>query len=94
MQLEGITFLAGYNSDFPAPPSIGQIGCPYPVEGTVFDLMFDAKQRSFWRPWTEIIKHSECPETTNISSILVPTVESARWEKEEGQFWVRLGEFT
>ncbi|KAK8378939.1 hypothetical protein O3P69_009581 [Scylla paramamosain] len=70
----------GYNSDFPLPASIGQIGCPYPVEGTVFDLMFDAKQRSFWRPWTEVIKHAECPETTSISTILVPTVESARLE--------------
>ncbi|XP_050730386.1 dynein axonemal heavy chain 7-like [Eriocheir sinensis] len=70
----------GYNPDFPAPASVGQIGCPYPVECTVFDLMFDAKQRSFWRPWTEVIKHAECPETTNISTILVPTVESARLE--------------
>ncbi|ROT81735.1 hypothetical protein C7M84_025094 [Penaeus vannamei] len=57
---------------------IEQIGCPYPGDGSVFDVLFDAKQRSFWRPWTDVIKHTEIEETTKISSLLVPTVESAR----------------
>lgn len=64
--------------EYPTPASIGQIGCPYPVEGSVFDVMFDPKQRSFWRPWTDVIKHAEIPETTKISSLLIPTIESAR----------------
>nr|XP_045615668.1 dynein axonemal heavy chain 7-like isoform X1 [Procambarus clarkii] len=68
----------GYNADHPAPSSIGQIGCPYPAEGSVFDVMFDAKQRSYWRPWTDVVKHAEITETSQISTILVPTIESVR----------------
>ncbi|XP_064087240.1 dynein axonemal heavy chain 3-like [Macrobrachium nipponense] len=70
----------GYNKNFPAPDSIEQIGCPYPAEGSVFDVVFDAKQRSFWRPWTDIIKHTEIPETTKIATLLVPTIECTRLE--------------
>ncbi|KAK3858557.1 hypothetical protein Pcinc_035261, partial [Petrolisthes cinctipes] len=70
----------GYINEYPTPSSIGQIGCPYPVESSVFDVMFDPKQRSFWRPWTDIIKHAEIPETTKISSLQIPTIESARLE--------------
>ncbi|XP_063589657.1 dynein axonemal heavy chain 12-like [Penaeus indicus] len=68
----------GYIRKHPTPSMIEQIGCPYPGDGSVFDVLFDAKQRSFWRPWTDVIKHTEIQETTKISSLLVPTVESAR----------------
>ncbi|XP_047480638.1 dynein axonemal heavy chain 7-like [Penaeus chinensis] len=68
----------GYIRQHPTPSMIEQIGCPYPGDGSVFDVLFDAKQRSFWRPWTDVIKHTEIQETTKISSLLVPTVESAR----------------
>ncbi|KAK7080901.1 Dynein heavy chain 12, axonemal [Halocaridina rubra] len=70
----------GYNKKYPPPASIEQIGCPYPADGSIFDVIFDAKQRSFWRPWTDIIKHTEIPETTKIASILVPTIESTKLE--------------
>ncbi|XP_068243599.1 uncharacterized protein [Palaemon carinicauda] len=70
----------GYNKNYPAPDSIEQIGCPYPAEGSVFDVVFDAKQRSFWRPWTDIIKHTEIPETTKIATLLVPIIECTRLE--------------
>ncbi|XP_037781160.1 dynein heavy chain 12, axonemal-like [Penaeus monodon] len=68
----------GYIRQHPTPSMIEQIGCPYPGDGSVFDVLFDAKQRSFWRPWTDVIKHTEIQETTKISTLLVPTVESAR----------------
>ncbi|XP_042868647.1 dynein axonemal heavy chain 12-like [Penaeus japonicus] len=66
----------GYIREYPTPSMIEQIGCPYPGDGSVFDVLFDAKQRSFWRPWTDVIKHTEIQETTKISTLLVPTVES------------------
>jgi len=63
-----------------APPSVGKVECPIPPEGKVYDYVFEKKGRGKWTRWLDLIKDKGInPNVKQLSEIIVPTVDTARY---------------
>ena len=70
----------GKRSDCPLPKSLnGKFDSLPPVEGLIFEFVFDFKARGQWKHWNDIIKNSEIEELYNYQDVMVPTIDSARY---------------
>jgi dynein heavy chain len=70
----------GKNLQHPLPPTLnGKFDALPPVEGVLFDFVFDFRARGQWKHWNDIIKNTDVPEIYNIDELLVPTIDSARY---------------
>ena len=62
------------------PSAVGKIECPLPVEGKVYDYLFEQKGRGKWIPWLDLIKDKSIdPNIKHLSEIIVPTLDTARY---------------
>ena len=50
-----------------------------PVEGLIFEFVFDFKARGQWKHWNDIIKNMEIEDMYNYQDVLVPTMDSSRY---------------
>jgi len=67
----------GYDEYIPKRrPSL--VVLPMPVEGTVYDYVFD-KSSLGWKKWDETIPELQIPADARFSNIIVPTKDSARY---------------
>ncbi|XP_075239189.1 dynein axonemal heavy chain 7-like isoform X2 [Convolutriloba macropyga] len=74
--------MSGKGEDVPPIPAcIGKIDIPFPEQGTVFDYVYECKNKGRWMHWNETIRGIEVggPDSnTPLHEILVPTVDTAR----------------
>ena len=67
-------------AEFPLPKSLnGKFDSLPPVEGLIFEFVFDFKARGQWKHWNDIIKNMEIEEHYNYQDVLVPTIDSSRY---------------
>ena len=67
-------------AEFPLPKSLnGKFDSLPPVEGLIFEFVFDFKARGQWKHWNDIIKNLEIEDLYNFEDVLVPTVDSSRY---------------
>ena len=70
----------GKSHTYPLPPSLnGKFDALPPVEGIIFDFVFDFKARGQWKHWNDVIKNYEIPEVYDVSNLLIPTIDSSRY---------------
>ena len=69
----------GKNDAYPFPSNIGRWECHLPADGTLYDYVYEYKQRGQWRQWAESIRNIPLPETGSLKDLIVPTVETARY---------------
>ena len=50
------------------------------VQGLIFEFVFDFKARGQWKHWNDIIKNTEIEDLYNYHDLLVPTIDSARYQ--------------
>ena len=68
------------SAEYPLPKSLnGKFDSLPPVEGQIFDFVFDFKARGQWKHWNDIIKNTEIDDLYNFQDVLVPTIDSARY---------------
>ena len=61
-------------------PALIKIDCSIPVEGQVYDYLFEQKGRGKWIPWLDLIKHTTIDQNIKqLSAIIVPTLDTARY---------------
>ena len=46
----------------------------------IFEFVFDFKARGQWKHWNDIIKNTEIEDLYNYHDLLVPTIDSARYQ--------------
>ncbi|RKO94242.1 dynein heavy chain and region D6 of dynein motor-domain-containing protein [Blyttiomyces helicus] len=69
---------AGSNPSAPVPPNF-TLEAPVP-EGSIYDFVFDRADGGKWRPWVETIPADfNIPSKAKYDSILVPTIDTARY---------------
>ena len=67
-------------AEFPLPKSLnGKFDSLPPVEGLIFEFVFDFKARGQWKHWNDIIKNMEIEDMYNYHDVLVPTIDSSRY---------------
>ena len=67
-------------AEFPLPKSLnGKFDSLPPVEGLIFEFVFDFKARGQWKHWNDIIKNMEIEDLYNFQDVLVPTIDSSRY---------------
>ena len=67
-------------AEFPLPKSLnGKFDSLPPVEGLIFEFVFDFKARGQWKHWNDIIKNMELEDNYNYKNVLVPTIDSSRY---------------
>ncbi|KAF2362403.1 Dynein heavy chain ATP-binding dynein motor region D5 [Trinorchestia longiramus] len=64
--------------EHPPPPALSSVSIPYPADGNVLDVMFDWRQRSLWRAWTDASKNASLEDSLRAPHMLVTTPESFR----------------
>ena len=70
----------GKSHQHPLPPSLnGKFDALPPLEGVMFDFVFDFKARGQWKHWNDIIKNSEIDEVYDVQNLLVPTIDNYRY---------------
>ena len=70
----------GKSQGYPLPQSLnGKFDALPPVEGVIFDFVFDFKARGQWKHWNDVIKNTEIPDVYNVSNLLIPTIDSSRY---------------
>ena len=70
----------GKNLECPLPPSLnGKFDALPPLEGIIFEFVFDFKARGQWKHWNDVIKNYEISERFDIDDNLIPTIDSARY---------------
>jgi dynein heavy chain len=70
----------GKRADCPLPKSLnGKFDALPPIEGLIFEFVFDFKARGQWKHWNDIIKNMEIEDLYNYHEVLVPTIDSARY---------------
>ena len=68
------------NTECPLPPSLnGKFDALPPVEGVIFDFLFDFKARGQWKHWNDVIKNTDIPDAYDVSNLLIPTIDSCRY---------------
>ena len=67
-------------AEYPLPKSLnGKFDSLPPVEGLIFEFVFDFKARGQWKHWNDIIKNMEIEDMYNYNDVLVPTIDSSRY---------------
>ena len=67
-------------AEYPLPKSLnGKFDSLPPVEGLIFEFVFDFKARGQWKHWNDIIKNMEIEDMYNYHDVLVPTIDSSRY---------------
>ena len=67
-------------AEYPLPKSLnGKFDSLPPVEGLIFEFVFDFKARGQWKHWNDIIKNMEIEDLYNYQDVLVPTIDSSRY---------------
>ena len=57
----------------------GKVECPLPLEGLVYDYMFEMKGHGKWTPWLDLVKDRSIDTSIiHLSEIIVPTLDTAR----------------
>ncbi|XP_021930622.1 dynein heavy chain 12, axonemal isoform X3 [Zootermopsis nevadensis] len=74
------TLWKGLNPDYPIPESLEKVDISIPGEGTLYDYTYNFKQKGSWKYWPEILKTVTAVEKINIYQMLIPTVESMRYQ--------------
>ena len=70
----------GKSHQHPLPPSLnGKFDALPPVEGVMFDFVFDFKARGQWKHWNDIIKNTEVADVWDVQNLLVSTIDNARY---------------
>jgi dynein heavy chain len=49
-----------------------------PTEGTLYDYMFNFKQKGSWKYWPDVLKAVQLVEMTDIQHMLISTAETLR----------------
>ena len=73
-----LMFFTEENEEFPLPASVGKVDVYIPSEGTLYDYIYQFKQRGTWKFWPDLLKEIKTQETINIEQTVVPTIESVR----------------
>ena len=73
------SILTGKNESFPYPTSAGRWECHLPSDGTLYDYVYEYKQRGQWRQWAEMIRNETIPEDKSLKDLIIPTVDTARF---------------
>ena len=82
MSLSGIReiIFGKRTAEFPLPKSLnGKFDSLPPVEGQIFEFVFDFKARGQCKHWNDIIKNMEIEDLYNFQDVLVPTIDSSRY---------------
>ena len=80
MSLSGIReiIFGKRTAEFPLPKSLnGKFDSLPPVEGQIFEFVFDFKARGQCKHWNDIIKNMEIEDLYNFQDVLVPTIDSS-----------------
>ena len=73
------SLLTGKNEAFPFPSSSGRWECHLPADGTLYDYVYEYKQRGQWRQWAETVRNEIIPEDKPLKELIIPTVDTARF---------------
>jgi len=73
------SLLTGKNESYPYPTTSGRWECHLPADGTVYDYVYEYKQRGQWRQWAETIRNEVIPEDKPLRELIIPTVDTARF---------------
>lgn len=73
------SLLTGKNESFPYPAGAGRWECHLPADGTLYDYVYEYKQRGQWRQWAEMIRNESIPEDKSLKDLIIPTVDTARF---------------
>ncbi|KAK6642963.1 hypothetical protein RUM43_004465 [Polyplax serrata] len=68
------------NDTYPVPESLGKIDISIPGEGLLHDYCYVFKAKGSWKYWPEALKSEKLEETINISQMLVPTVDTVKYQ--------------
>nr|CAH7712442.1 unnamed protein product [Callosobruchus chinensis] len=69
----------GQNEEFPYPDCLEKLDVSIPVDGLIYDHQFLYKQRGAWKLQQDLLKAEAITESTYMSEILVPTVDTLRY---------------
>lgn len=64
----------------PFPESLGKVEISLPSDGLIHDHCYSFKGRGAWKHWPEAMKTEKLVETINISQMLVPTVDTVKYQ--------------
>ena len=73
------SLLTGKNESYPYPTTCGRWECHLPADGTLYDYVYEYKQRGQWRQWAETIRNEVIPEDKPLRELIIPTVDTARF---------------
>ena len=73
------SLLSGKSEHFPYPTTAGRWECHLPSDGTLYDYVYEYKQRGQWRQWAETVRNVPIPEAKSLKEITIPTVDTARY---------------
>ena len=68
----------GKSEAFPYPTSAGRWECHLPSDGTLYDYVYEYKQRGQWRQWAETVRNIPIPDAKSLKELTIPTVDTAR----------------
>ena len=78
-------------AEFPLPKSLnGKFDSLPPVEGLIFEFVFDFKARGQWKHWNDIIKNMEIEDMFNYKDVFVSWGWSGVWGASLHQVWGQL----
>ena len=69
----------GKSEAFPYPTSAGRWECHLPSDGTLYDYVYEYKQRGQWRQWAETVRNVPIPDAKSLKEVTIPTVDTARY---------------
>ena len=81
------SLLTGKNESYPYPATGGRWECHLPADGTLYDYVYEYKQRGQWRQWSETIRNEVIPEDKPLKELIIPTVDTARFIKGLYEFF-------
>ena len=70
--------IIGKSEAFPYPTSAGRWECHLPSDGTLYDYVYEYKQRGQWRQWAETVRNIPIPDAKSLKELTIPTVDTAR----------------
>ncbi|XP_045030294.1 dynein axonemal heavy chain 7 isoform X2 [Daphnia magna] len=73
------SLLSGKSEAFPYPTSAGRWECHLPSDGTLYDYVYEYKQRGQWRQWAETVRNIPIPDAKSLRELTIPTVDTARY---------------
>lgn len=60
------------------PEALLELDVPLPLEGMLYDYMYNCTSRGFWKNLSEIVNTNKVEEMGNIEEILVHTLDTVR----------------